>query len=128
MRNGKRKKTKSIEFEESSGNVFADVGLPNAQELLAKARLVQQLIDVLATRKLTEAKAAGILGVRKNDVAQLLRGDLDRFTSDDLFRFLNALDLDVEILIRPKRSGKGWRTRPSLRCEAQGSPAPPLAE
>ncbi len=69
-------------------------------------RLVHRIDGILEERSLTKAKAARILGIAKQDLSELLRGDLDRFPLDRLLRFLNALDLDVEIVVRPKRSGK----------------------
>ena len=105
MRNGKPAKKKRTEFEESSGNVFADLGLPNPEELLAKAKLVLRIDEIIQGQKLTVSKAAAILKLPKNDLLELLRGNLDLFPVDRLFRFLNALDQDVEIVIRPK--GKG---------------------
>src|SRR3954470_2109430 len=89
--------------EASSGNVFADLGLKNPEELLAKAQLVQRIADIIAERKLTQARAAKLLGIDQPKVSALLRGKLDGFSTDRLFRFLNALGRDVEIVIRPAR-------------------------
>src|SRR3954451_7869594 len=106
MRQDVRKKV-SVKAEEtieaSSGNVFADLGLKNPEELLAKAELVQRIADVIAERKLTQARAAKMLGVDQPKVSALLRGKLDGFSLDRLFRFLNALGRDVEITVRPAR-------------------------
>src|SRR3954471_2619497 len=89
--------------ETSSGNVFADLGLKNPEELLTKAQLVQRIADIIAERKLTQARAANLLGIDQPKVSALLRGKLDGFSTDRLFRFLNALGRDVEIVIRPAR-------------------------
>src|SRR5262249_28961209 len=80
-----------IPMEPSSGNVFADLGLENPEELLAKAALVQRIADIIAERKLTQAGAAKLLGIDQPKVSALLRGKLDGFSTDRLFRFLNAL-------------------------------------
>jgi len=121
MRNaGRNKKAKEprepvIEIEPSSGNVFADLALPNPEELLAKAELVQRIIDLIAERKLTQARAAAILGVDQPKVSALRRGKLDGFSTDRLFRFLNALGQNVEIIIRPaKRADAQASTRVAL--------------
>src|SRR5262249_17845730 len=111
MRHGlrsKREKLKeeAIAIEPSSGNVFADLGLPNGEELLAKAKLVQRIIDIIAERKLTQLQAATILRISQPKVSALLRGKLDGFSSDRLFRFLNALGQNVEIVIRPTKEAK----------------------
>ena len=97
--------SKSIKITESTGNVFADMGLPDAEEALAKAEIASSICDILAERKLTQAKAAAMLGVDQPKVSALVRGRLDGFSSDRLFRYLNALGRDVEIVIKPKRRG-----------------------
>src|SRR5262249_25385741 len=100
----KKKGENPIRIERSSGNVFADLGLKNPEELLAKAKLVQRIADIIVERKLTQVRAAKLLGIDQPKVSALLRGKLDGFSTDRLFRFLNALGRDVEILVRPKRS------------------------
>jgi predicted XRE-type DNA-binding protein len=105
MRRGERKERDGtpVSIEESSGNVFADLGLENPEELLAKAQLVQRISDIISERKLTQARAAKLLGIDQPKVSALLRGKLAGFSTDRLFRFLNALGRDVEIVIRPAR-------------------------
>lgn len=107
----KRDDEAPVTIEESSGNVFADLDLENPEELLAKAELVQRICDIIAERKLTRASAAKLLGIDQPKVLALLRGKLDGFSSDRLFRFLNALGSDVEIVIRPARLGEEADTR-----------------
>jgi len=87
--------------ELGSGNVFADLGLPNPELMLAKAQLVRRLRDLIAERKLTNAKAADLLRVAAPKLELLLRGRTDGFTLDRLFRFLNALGQRIEIAVRP---------------------------
>jgi predicted XRE-type DNA-binding protein len=105
MRKEERKKTKdkSDTIEPSSGNVFADLALAQPEELLAKAELVHRICEVIAERKLTQTKAAAVLGVDQPKISALMRGKLDGFSIDRLFRFLNALGRDVDIIIRPAR-------------------------
>jgi predicted XRE-type DNA-binding protein len=114
MRQGVRKKA-GVRTEEaveaSSGNVFADLGLKNPEELLAKAELVQRISDVIAERKLTQVRAAKLLGIDQPKVSALLKGKLDGFSIDRLFRFLNALGRDVEITVRPARDAEDAETR-----------------
>jgi predicted XRE-type DNA-binding protein len=98
-------------IEASSGNVFADLGLKNPEELLAKAELVQRIADIITERKLTQGRAAKLLGIDQPKVSALLRGKLDGFSIDRLFRFLNALGRDVEIRIRPARHAEDAETR-----------------
>lgn len=91
-----------IEVTPSSGNVFADMGLENAEETLAKAEVASRVCEIITERKLSQAMAARVLGVDQPKVSALMRGRLEGFSSDRLFRFLNALDSDVEIVIKPK--------------------------
>jgi predicted XRE-type DNA-binding protein len=91
--------TDEIEYEESSGNVFADLGLPDADELLLKAGLVRQITLILEERGLSQAEAARILGTHQPKVSQLVRGSLGGFSLERLIRYLNALGRDVEIVV-----------------------------
>ena len=113
MTKEKRKKIKDapLSIEESSGNVFADLGLKAPEELLAKAELVQHIANIIAERKLTQVRAAKLLGIDQPKVSALLRGKLDGFSTDRLFRFLNALGRDVEIVIRPAKHSDEAETR-----------------
>ena len=92
-----------IKVTPSSGNVFADLEVADAEEALAKADVASRICDIITERKLSQTMAATILGVDQPKVSALIRGRLDGFSSDRLFRFLNALDRDVEIIIKPKR-------------------------
>jgi predicted XRE-type DNA-binding protein len=84
-----------------SGNVFADIGLPNADEHLLKAQLVHRIDSVMKGRKLKQVEAAALLGVKQPDISRLLRGDFRQFSVERLMRFLVALGQDVEIRVRP---------------------------
>lgn len=86
----------------SSGNVFADLGLPDADELLIKAELVRRIGSIIRHRHLTQVDAAAILGIDQPKISALLRGRLAGFSTDRLLRFLNTLDRDVEIVIKKK--------------------------
>lgn len=90
------------EVEASSGNVFADLELPDPDATLAKAELARRVGDILSARKLTQARAAAVLGIDQPKVSALIRGKLDGFSTDRLLRFLNALGQDVEIIVRPR--------------------------
>ncbi len=93
--------TQEIEVYSGSGNVFADLGLPDADELLIKAQLADQISDLIEERKLTQVEAAKLLGIDQPKVSALVRGRLSGFSTDRLFRFLNALGRDVEIRVVP---------------------------
>jgi len=84
-----------------SGNVYADLGLPNAHDLLARAQLLDTIRSVVAERKLTQTKVASLTGVRQPKISVLLGGDTRGFTAERLMRMLNALGQDVEIRVHP---------------------------
>jgi predicted XRE-type DNA-binding protein len=87
--------------------VFADLEVPDADEILAKAELARRICALLGERKLTQAWTAAVLGIDQPKVSALVRGKLDGFSTDRLFRFLNALGQDVEIVIRSRRHENG---------------------
>ena len=87
----------------SCGNVFADLALPDPELLLAKAKMCLKISRLIKERKLTQAKAAKLMGLTQPNVSDLLRGRLDGFTLDRLFRCLDALDQEIEIVVRPKQ-------------------------
>lgn len=88
-------------IDRGSGNVFADLGLPNSDLAVAKAELVQRIRTLIAARNLTQAKAAELLGLDQPKVSALVRGRVEGYTLDRLIRFLNALGQRVEITVRP---------------------------
>ena len=90
------------DVKKSSGNVFADLQVTNPSEALAKAELARQIIKVVKAQGLTQAKAAQILGIDQAKVSALSRGLLSGFSTERLFRFLNALGQDVKIVIKKK--------------------------
>ena len=113
---------RKIGHEVGSGNVFADIGLPNAEEHLVKAKLVYKIDDLMKARRLKQVDAAKLFGVKQPDVSKMLRGDFRQFSVERLLRFLVALGQDVEIVVKPHR---GKRKAPQLRVadEPAGSPA-----
>ena len=94
--------SEQIKVQLSSGNIFADLGLGNSEELLIKAELVQQISELITVRKLTQMEAAKCLGIDQSKISALLRGKLSGFSIERLFRFLNALGSDVEIRVITK--------------------------
>lgn len=99
-------------YEKGSGNVFADVGLPNAEEHLIKARLVMKIDALIGERGLKQVEAAMLFGVKQPDISKMLRGDFRQFSVERLLRFLVALGQDVEIVVRPHHESV---TVPTLR-------------
>jgi len=102
-------------IREGGRNIFKDLKLPHPEELNAKAQIAYRICDILEERKVTQKEAAAILGIDQPKVSALLRGRLEGFSSDRLFRFLNALDQDIEIVI--KRAKKRSRL-PGIRVLA----------
>lgn len=96
-----------IEFTVSSGNVFADLDLPEPEELLAKAGLAHQICAIIEDRGLTQTQAAQLLGVTQPKVSLLARGRLAGFSMERLVRFLLSLQCDVEITVKRKKASSG---------------------
>lgn len=95
--------SKKIKTEKSSGNVFADLEIPDAEEALAKADLAHQIAIVIEKKKLSQSAAAKLLGIDQPKVSALLRGKLTGFSTERLIRFLNALGREVEIVVKASR-------------------------
>lgn len=92
--------TQDIKVQASCGNVFADLGLENADELLVKAELTRKINSVMTQQNITQAEAAEILGVNLSQLSDLMNGKLLNFSTVQLFRFLNALGQEVEIVVK----------------------------
>ncbi len=95
-------KHNAIEVTEGSGNVFADLGFANPDLELLKSTMVQRIASVIRARKLTQMKAAEILGVDQPKISALLRGRFGGYSTDRLLRFLTALDQDVQLIVKAK--------------------------
>ena len=106
----------------SSGNVFADLGFANPEEELLKAKLVREIRGIIKRRKLTQTKAAAMLGLKQPDVSALVTGRVGKFSIDRLVRCLDRLDYKVLSLCATSRAGL---LREQLRPEAR-APHPTL--
>lgn len=95
------------EVYSGSGNVFADLRLPNSDELLVKAKLAAQISDIISQKKLNQSEAASLLGIDQPKVSALVRGKLAGFSVERLFRFINALGSNVEVRIAPNEQPDG---------------------
>ena len=85
-----------------SGNVFADIGVAHPERVLARAQIMSRIAEIIRERGLTQNRASKVLGIPQSKVSCLMNGKLSMFSLDHLFEFLNALDRDVEIIIKPK--------------------------
>lgn len=100
--------TKKALIERGSGNVFADLELPDADEYMAKSELAVRIFKIIKDRRLTQAAAGKLLGISQPKVSALLNGRLEGFSTERLFRFLNALGCDVRITVsRPHPRTRG---------------------
>lgn len=86
-----------------SGNIFADLGIPNAEDELLKARMVLAIKSLIEKQELTQTAAAARMGISQPDVSKLLRGRVSGFSLERLFDFVRALGSDVEIKLKPTR-------------------------
>jgi predicted XRE-type DNA-binding protein len=105
----KIKKTgkKALRVTEGSGNVFADLELPNPEQELLKAELTLQIYSILKNSGMRQVEIARILGVQQPQVSLLMRNRAGSFSVGRLMEFLTALRQDVEITVRPTRKEHG---------------------
>ncbi len=94
------------QFTESSGNVFADLGLPDAGTRLAKAELARSISAIIDERKLTQREAARLLQIDQPKISAITRGRLGDFSLDRLLTLVNRLgmDVDITVLLNPEPS------------------------
>jgi len=90
-----------------SGNVFEDLLLPDAPGLMARAQLTRQIAKVIQRKGLKQVQAAQQLGIDQAKISALLRGRFEGFSVERLFRFLNALDQDIKIVVKPAKGHHG---------------------
>lgn len=96
-------------IERGSRNVFADLGRPDAEAHLLKAELVTRIEQIIRERRLTQARAAEVLGISQPDVSRLMRGNFRDYSVERLLRLLTGLGRDVEIVIRKPRARRQGR-------------------
>ena len=103
--------TSDSTVERGSGNVFADLDVPDADAHLLKTELVSSIDTIVRQRRITQIEAARMLGLSQPDVSRLLRGDFRQYSLERLFRLLTALGRDIDIVIRQPRSANGGKLR-----------------
>ena len=96
-----------VEIHRSSGNVFADLGLPDAEELQIKTGLVMQIRKAMRSRGLTQQEAAKRMGITQPKVSDMMRGDFSNLSERKLMDCLTRMGFDIEISIRPSHSEFG---------------------
>jgi predicted XRE-type DNA-binding protein len=100
------KKKSEIAVTPSSGNVYADLGLPRAEEKLTQLRLSVMINRIITAKKLSQTSAAKLLGVNQPKISALKNYQLEGFSVERLMNFLMALDRDIEIQVRPKPNSR----------------------
>ncbi len=98
--------SRKTEIQESSGNVFADLGLPMPEEMQAKAALLRRISRIIEKRQLNKKYAAEISGISQAEISAIIRGRLSEFSYERLIRFLNLPDFDVQTEIRNKPNSR----------------------
>lgn len=101
--------TQKIEFENSSGNVFADLGLDDADELYTRAALGAQVVTILKEEGYTQAEASRLLCIKQPEVSALMCAKFHRFSQERLIGFLNKLNLKVTIQISRHQRGEPFQ-------------------
>jgi predicted XRE-type DNA-binding protein len=99
-------KKSRIAVTASSGNVFADIGVSEPEEELAKAQLASRIREVVRRKRLTQVVAADVMGIDQPKVSALLNGRLTSFSSQRLMRLLTRLGQDVEIVVKTTPRGR----------------------
>lgn len=103
------KRRKPIEFEQGSGNVFADLGFKDADQLFARAQIGFHVFKILEEQKLKQREIADLLGIAQPDVSHLMNGHFTRFTTDKLLDFLKRLDRKVIIEVSRHQEGEPYQ-------------------
>lgn len=103
------RKNPEIEFEEGSGNIFADLGLEDADELFTRAQIGFLVFKIVEGRKLKQREIASVLGIAQPDVSHLMNGHFSRFTTEKLLDFLKRLEQKVTIQVSHHHKGEPYQ-------------------
>ena len=93
-----------------TGNVFSDIDVSYPERVLVRAQVMSRIADILKDRGLTQKQASNLLGIPQSKVSCLMNGKLRMFSLEHLFTLLNALDRNVEIMIKPKTGRRKFAT------------------
>lgn len=114
------------QYEKSSGNLYEDLGYKNPDEMQAKAKLAREIFFIIQDKGMTQKQAAELLGLTQPKVSNLLNGRLSGFSIERLTKFLNMLDYDVDILVKPKP--KSRMAHISITSQRPSAPIPLAAK
>src|SRR6266568_4465833 len=102
--------TRKVKIEAGSANIFADLGLPDADTHFLKAQIVAEIYRLSNERKLTQAAAGKLMGISQPEVSRMFKGNFREYSIDRLMGLLTSFDRDVEIVVRPhKKAGRTGR-------------------
>jgi predicted XRE-type DNA-binding protein len=102
--------TRKVKVEMGSGNIFADLGLPDADSHFLKAQIVSEIYRLSNERKLTQAQAGKRMGISQPEVSRMFKGNFREYSIERLMGFLTSFDRDVEIVVKPrKKIGRAGR-------------------
>jgi predicted XRE-type DNA-binding protein len=101
-----------ITIEKGSGNVYADLGYPDSEDMLIKAQLVTKIAEIIQQRRLTQAQAAKLLRLTQPKISRLLRGEFRGISERRLLQCLTRLGRDVQIVVKqtPQQRAQGRLT------------------
>jgi len=103
------KRRRSIKAEPGSGNIFADLGLKDAEQLMARSQIGFHVFKILEGKKLKQREIGAMLGIAQSDVSHLMNGHFSRFTTDKLLDFLRRLERKVTIEVSPHHKGEPYQ-------------------
>jgi|SRR5215831_11659661 len=102
--------TRKVKVEMGSGNIFADLGLADADTHFLKAQIVAEIYRLVSERKLTQAQTGKRIGISQPEVSRMFKGHFREYSVERLMEFLTSFDRDVEIVVKPhKKAGKAGR-------------------
>jgi predicted XRE-type DNA-binding protein len=101
---------RKVQVEAGSGNIFADLGLPDAEAHFLKAQIVSEIYRLTHERNLTQAAAGKLLGISQPEVSRMFKGNFREYSVDRLIGFLTGFDRDIDIVVKPhKKRGRAGR-------------------
>jgi len=101
---------RKVQVDAGSDNIFADLGLPDAETHFLKAQIVSEIYRLSTQRRLTQAQAGKRMGISQPEVSRMFKGNFREYSIDRLMEFLTRFDRDVEIVVKPhKKAGRQGR-------------------
>jgi predicted XRE-type DNA-binding protein len=105
----KMRRKQGIKIEKGSGNVYADLGLAESDELFTRAQIGFHVVKILNEQKLKQRQIGGVLGIEQPEVSHLMNGHFSRFSAEKLLAFLHKLEIKVTIYISLRKKGEPYQ-------------------